>query len=381
MQTGAKISGAAHVGLILIVLFWGTFTAKPLPMEVAQVSLISAEEYAALSETPQAPVVSESPPQVPEPPEETAAPEPAPQPEPEPAPAPDVVEQPDTAPQPEAPPVPQPDPPAAEVAETPAPEPAPVEAPQVTEAEPQPRPIERVAPEVVAAPPPDVRNDEETREEVAEEQGAETPQEAQDATAPEEATDRITPETQEVAALAPSRSVRPPARIPQPPASRPEPTPVAESRPAPETPREEARREETPPAETRDAVNDALAQALGDAQEVAPEPAGPPLSAGEKDALRVAVSQCWNVGSLSSAALNTTVVVSVAMQQDGRPDTGSIRMLSSSGGDSNSARQAFEAARRAIIRCGGSGFDLPAEKYAHWRDIEMTFNPERMRIR
>ena len=44
-------------------------------------------------------------------------------------------------------------------------------------------------------------------------------------------------------------------------------------------------------------------------------------------------------------------------------------------------KQAFEAARRAIIRCGSSGFDLPAEKYGHWRDIEMTFNPERMRIR
>jgi hypothetical protein len=24
---------------------------------------------------------------------------------------------------------------------------------------------------------------------------------------------------------------------------------------------------------------------------------------------------------------------------------------------------------------------LPVEKYDHWRDIEMTFNPERMRIK
>ena len=40
-----------------------------------------------------------------------------------------------------------------------------------------------------------------------------------------------------------------------------------------------------------------------------------------------------------------------------------------------------EAARRAIIRCGASGYNLPVEKYDQWRDIEMTFNPERMRIK
>ena len=59
----------------------------------------------------------------------------------------------------------------------------------------------------------------------------------------------------------------------------------------------------------------------------------------------------------------------------------SIEMLSASGGSAAAARQAFEAARRAIIRCGASGYDLPTEKYDRWRNIEMTFNPEKMRIR
>ena len=44
------------------------------------------------------------------------------------------------------------------------------------------------------------------------------------------------------------------------------------------------------------------------------------------------------------------------------------------------ARQ-IEAARRAIIRCGADGYKLPPEKYDQWRDIEMTFNPEKMRIK
>ena len=45
------------------------------------------------------------------------------------------------------------------------------------------------------------------------------------------------------------------------------------------------------------------------------------------------------------------------------------------------ADAAFGAARRAILLCQKDGFPLPAEKYGQWQEIEMTFNPERMRIR
>ena len=118
-----------------------------------------------------------------------------------------------------------------------------------------------------------------------------------------------------------------------------------------------------------------------DASPAPSAPSGPPLSAGEKESLRVAVSSCWNVGSLSSEALRTTVVVSVAMNQDGTPQTNSIKLTSSSGGAQGAADQAFEAARRAIIRCGARGYQLPVEKFGQWQNIEMTFNPERMRIK
>ena len=148
------------------------------------------------------------------------------------------------------------------------------------------------------------------------------------------------------------------------PEPEPEPEPIETAQPAPD-----------PNA----AAEEALRQALGET--TAPAPAGPPLTQGEKDGLRVAVSKCWNVGSLSTDALGVTVVVAVNMTPDGKPDTGSIRMLSSSGGTNNAAETAFQAARRAIIRCGGRGFDLPVEKYDQWREIEMTFNPERMRIK
>ena len=137
--------------------------------------------------------------------------------------------------------------------------------------------------------------------------------------------------------------------------------------------------EPAPQTNTDDAVAAALAES--DTQTEAPARSGPPLTGGEKEGLRVAISRCWNVGSLSTDALGTTVVVAVEMEQNGRPITGSIRLVSSSGGSATGERQAFEAARRAIIRCGTQGFGLPVEKYDQWREIEMTFNPEGMQFR
>ncbi|WP_109468494.1 energy transducer TonB [Albibacillus kandeliae] len=398
MQTGAKISGAVHVGLILVVLFAGSFESDPLPFEMASATVVSAEEYAALvsgekqpevSETPEAPAEAEQPAAAPEEPPAEPEPEPEvaeaePEPEPEPTPAPEV------APAPVEPQVrPQPDKP--DVVE------APVEQPEETAA---PK-AERIAPEIVETPPPDAKPDEVKQAEVVPDEGAATPQEPKEETAPKEATDRIEPEQKPNLALAPQQSVRPSVRptrpapvetaaapeareTPEPkpvekpvekPAEKPKPVQEAKTEPKPE-PKPEAK-----PVDTSSAVNDALAEALGGEKSASPAPSGPPLTSGEKDALRIAVQRCWNVGSLSSEALKTTVVVNVTMSQDGRPDTGTIRMVSSSGGTGGSAQQAFEAARRAIIRCGASGFDLPADKYAQWREIEMTFNPERMRIR
>ena len=71
------------------------------------------------------------------------------------------------------------------------------------------------------------------------------------------------------------------------------------------------------------------------------------------------------------------MTVGVSVAQNGMPDAGSIRMIGFEGGTEAAARQAYEAARRAIIRCGANGFTLPPDKYDQWRDIEMVFNPEK----
>lgn len=364
MQTGTKISGVAHLILIGWAVFGASLEPEPLPFEVQEVSVISAEEFAAMTATPETPEVAAEPvvPDAPDPaaaPPELVVPEDA-SPErdlPDPAAQPEA----DARPEPPAPELP-PDPEAA-VGDTPPSLGEPdaqvaVVLPPLSQ-RPKPRPVERVAPVPVAPPPPDARPDEVENPAVVPEEGAGAQRDPQEATAPEAANDRIVTEADEGTDLAPIRSVRPPSR------------PARRTAAAPPEPK---------PADTQDAVRDALAEALGGtpARQV---PSGPPLTSGEKDALRVAVSNCWNVGSLSSAALATTVVVSVSMTRDGRPETGSIRLVSSSGGPAAAAQQAFGAARRAIIRCGANGYELPPEKYDQWRDIEMTFNPERMRIK
>lgn len=366
MQIGTKISLTAHAGLMGWVVFGAWFPSEPLPFQVQEVSVISAAEFALLSQQHTAPEIAEELAVLAEPQEDTTVPEVTPQ---------SDVEPQTTPPEPIEVPVPDP-----EVVERPEPEPAPEPVPQApqppslpdvaslvpeTVEPPQTRPADRVAPVPIAPPAPDIAVDEVVQPEIAPDEGAEIEQEVQEETAPEAASDRIVTEADEEdqqANVAPAQSLRP------------------KTRPRRPTPSELPA--EPPVEENNDAVGDAVAEALaGGGDVIAPVPSGPPLTRGEKDALRVSVSACWNVGSLSTEALRTTVVVGVSLSQDGKPDTGSIRMLSSTGGSGTAAKQAFEAARRAIIRCGAKGFQLPPDKYGQWRDIEMTFNPERMRIK
>jgi hypothetical protein len=371
VNTGQVISAAGHATLIGWMVFGGVFRSEELPIKATEVSVISGEAFAAMMAAQTAPssvteVAQPAQPDVESQPVDVPQPETTPEQEtPEVAVAPSADDAPEVA---ELTP-----PPEAEVSDEapvlPLPEPeVAVVAPDVSD-RPIPRPSDRIAPEPVAAPDPEARPDPVEQTAVEQAETGETVAEPQEATAPEEAASEIVTEAEKPSA-APETSLRPPPRRPTRPAVQ------AAEADAPSTPEPASE-----PADTSAAVNDALAEALGQATETPAAPSGPPLSAGEKDALRVAVQQCWNVGSLSSLALETTVVVAVSLTQDGKPVVSSIRQIGSEGGTSASVKQAFETARRAIIRCGARGFNLPSDKYEQWKDIEMTFNPERMRIK
>jgi hypothetical protein len=87
-----------------------------------------------------------------------------------------------------------------------------------------------------------------------------------------------------------------------------------------------------------------------------------------------AIKQCWVV-DVGSPAARVTVVLGMQMTQNGKVKPGSLRLISSKGGSEAAAKIAFQAARRAILRCQKGGYNLPEEKFAYWKEFEMAFNP------
>ena len=382
---GLYASGIAHVVLIAwLLLGWG-LTAEPLPFDVTNVSVVSGEEYAQLvaATTPQP---STTEPVAPDPPAAEIAPAPdAALAEPPPdqvapdAPPPATEEAPPDAP----PPV---DPPAEIIEEAPTQPPQPLEqAPPDPTLElairPQPRPVDRVAPQAVVPPPPDVAVAEVPQEAVVPDETA-PPAEVVDPpveeAAPEAAATEIVTEADEPA-TAPTTALRPPARPERVAAAEvPVEDPVAD--PVADAPVIEVPADELPVSTAADdaAVAAALEAALsGVAEPAAAE--GPPMTGSERDAFRVAVSSCWNV-DVGSEAANVTVTVGFELGRDGKV-AGDVRQIGGSGGSDAAIQTAFGAARRAILRCQQDGFQLPEDKYDQWREVEMTFDPNGMRLR
>ena len=349
-----------------LIAGWG-FDAEPLPFEVSEVSVVTGEEYERIvaATTPQPGTADPSAPPVPEVddavPETQSAEDATPT-----QPQPDVVEPPtEDAPLPdvqspaepatitdsipELPPAP----------ETPAPG-----APDLTASlRPQQRQTDRVAPTPVAPPPEDVAVSEIETESATPDQTdpADVVEEAVEATAPEETATEIVPEDA-VPSGAVETSLRPSVRP-----NRPTPAP------APETPSETS-------TASSDNVADAVAAAVADAASAPDIPQGPPLTGSEREGFRVAVNRCWNVDP-GSVAARVTIVVGFSLDQAGKV-VGDVRQISADGGDAGAVNTAYQAARRAILRCQNpNGYQLPADKYGQWDDVEIEFDPSGMRLR
>ncbi len=389
---GLRISAGGHALVLGYLLVGGVFDAAPPELQVAEVTVISEEQFAALSAPPDLPEANTTSPATPTPepaPEPEPVPEPAPAPVPEPAPdpvpapdpapIPDPVPEPTPAPEPQlALPAPQPLPIPNPTPEPPAPAPLPrVLAPE-SSTRPKPRPAPRVADTPTAPPDPDAVTADDT-------QAAANPQStspevaaaAQEATAPVETTTEIVTEAEDPSGQrAPDSSLRP--------RGRPDRLAAASPTPATDTP------QGTPPTDpssdtaidtTSDPVADALAQALAAELSAPAAAAGPPLSGGEREAFKLAVQSCWVV-DVGSQAADVKVTVGFNLDRDGRVNASSLRLVGATGGSGQAAQIAFQSARRAVLRCQGpEGYDLPPEKYDVWKEIEMTFNPQDMRLR
>lgn len=350
MQKSTYISGGGHALLLGFAMFGGIFNGEPLELPTVDVSVVSEEEFAALTRAVQPPDVE---PTAPEP--ILSAPESEPEPVvPTPEPEPPVIVEPELLPEPllESEPVPVPDP---EPLPEPTPEPEAVVIPDLApdaSLRPKPRPAPRVAPEAVVAPEPEVESDNTAQEATQPDETAEKVVQEQSETAPEEATTEIVTEAEQPAGNAPSISQRPRQR-----------------------PRETA----AVAPDTSSAVNAALAEALGEPA-ASDDISGTTLSAQETNGLRLAVQNCWVV-DVGSQAANVTVIIGMSMDTLGKVVPGSLRLVSSTGGEGVAIETAYQSARRAVLRCQREGYDLPDDKYETWKEIEMTFNPKDMRIR
>lgn len=418
MDKSQILSGIGHAVVITwVVLGDWLFAPRELPPpDSVQVSMVSESDLKALQD---AAAKSEKPPA--EVPEVKPAAKPVPKPQVE-APAPVKPEpvEPEVAvaePAPVAPAQPSPDVP---VAADPQPNEAPPVVAPIAEEEqpiavptsdqkPKPRPATRITdtpvesvvdtPVEAEAPAPEVTDQPTDQPPVEEDKPAASPQDSATQTAP----DAVAEDAPE---LAPTASRRPQTRPNKPVVE----TPTEDPQVALDAQAEADAKAKADAQATADAAAAQEAQAKADAQAAADQaaidaaladvasdapaqdggqtdiPEGPPMTAGEKEGLRVSINQCWNIGTLSTAAQRIKLTLRVEMKEDGTPDSNGITMTTFSGGDDATAAQAFEAARRAVIRgvkgCGGkAGYDLDPAKYAEWNVMNLNFDASGMRLR
>lgn len=344
MDTGFKISAVAHSVLIGVAMFGAPLFSSDTDntIQISEVSLITAEDFASLASG----AVSTS------------------------APQPDQVQ---PAPQDPAPEDPEP---VGEVDTEPTAPIAPVENlgelnPDSTELAP-PKPAKTVSNQVVEAPTDPVKPEASAQPSVIEVPTPAEPKkpDPKPAAAAKESTTKIVTEAdKQDSVLAPTSSSRPKGRPKnlklaeaEKPAPKPEPTPKSD------------------PA--ADAIAAAIAEDIANAaSEPSSQPAavaGPPLTGGETSGLVFAIQQCWNVPVGLENGSSNIVTMSVKLTRDGRLEE-EPRRIAPLSGSAAGILQAYEAARRALIRC--QPYDLPPEKYETWREIEIVFNPQQMVLR
>jgi hypothetical protein len=323
VETGTKISGVVHVGAIGLLVFGGALFNAPSSeaIQISEVSIITSEDFAVLQST--APDTS---------PEVAKAPEPVQEVAPE-------IEQPAEAIEPE-------------------PE------DQVAMVAPEPTPAPRI--DTQSAPKPDInaKEAETIQEEAAPDETATETADPVEDQAPKEAATEIVTEADKPSEYAPTTSNVPRSRprdMKERVAKLNAPVPV----------------EEDPVDNTADEIAKALAEAEAENNKPA-VPVGPPLTGGERAGLVLAVQKCWNVPIGLQNADDLVVVIAIELNRDGKL-TGSPKLIDPAGTPTGTTRQAFEAGRRALIRC--APYDLPSEKYEQWRQIEVVFNPEEMAVR
>ena len=410
MDIGVKISGTAHAILISIAIFGAPIFSsdEENPIQISEVSLISLEEFELLTKENMPVFQSEPEPEVQEPELEPEVQEPEPEPElevQEPEPEPEVQEpelEPEVQePEPE-PEVQEPEPEPEPELEVQEPEPEPEPELEVQEPEPEPEvqeiinesdsdliaPIadednlgeltpefnENAAPkaaEIISdvsneAPeePADIGALEDTSFEKvngADEEKLEI--ELNENTPAEESTTQIVTEAEEQKSdLVPSRTSKP------------------KSRPKNlKTTKEIAIKPKLKPKEVVEAEKDTTAESILESlkEKKEPEPflnLTPAQKESVGNIIRNKMRLCWNPPVGVENGLTNVMILGLKFDIDGKLVESPVNLTPNSGVGS---LQAFEAARRAVIRCSPYN-ELDPEIYDGWKELNLKFNPKNM---
>ena len=381
MDIGVKISGTAHAILISIAIFGAPIFSsdEENPIQISEVSLISLEEFELLTKENMPVFQSEPEPEVQEPELEPEVQEPEPEPE---------VQEPEPEPEPEL--------------EAQEPEPEPESELEVQEPEPEPEvqeiinesdsdliaPIadednlgeltpefnENAAPkaaEIISdvsneAPeePADIGALEDTSFEKvngADEEKLEI--ELNENTPAEESTTQIVTEAEEQKSdLVPSRTSKP------------------KSRPKNlKTTKEIAIKPKLKPKEVVEAEKDTTAESILESlkEKKEPEPflnLTPAQKESVGNIIRNKMRLCWNPPVGVENGLTNVMILGLKFDIDGKLVESPVNLTPNSGVGS---LQAFEAARRAVIRCSPYN-ELDPEIYDGWKELNLKFNPKNM---
>jgi len=372
VDIGVKISGAAHAILIGIAIFGAPIFSsdEENPIQISEVSLISLEEFELLTKENMPVFQSEPEPEVQEPELEPEVQEPEPEPEPE-----LEVQEPEPEPEPELEvQEPEPEPEVQEIInESDSDLIAPI-ADEDNLGELTPEFNENAAPkaaEIISdvsneAPeePADIGALEDTSFEKvngADEEKLEI--ELNENTPAEESTTQIVTEAEEQKSdLVPSRTSKP------------------KSRPKNlKTTKEIAIKPKLKPKEVVEAEKDTTAESILESlkEKKEPEPflnLTPAQKESVGNIIRNKMRLCWNPPVGVENGLTNVMILGLKFDIDGKLVESPVNLTPNSGVGS---LQAFEAARRAVIRCSPYN-ELDPEIYDGWKELNLKFNPKNM---
>jgi hypothetical protein len=372
VDIGVKISGTAHAILISIAIFGAPIFSsdEENPIQISEVSLISLEEFELLTKENMPVFQSEPEPEVQEPELEPEVQEPEPEPEPE-----LEVQEPEPEPEPELEvQEPEPEPEVQEIInESDSDLIAPI-ADEDNLGELTPEFNENAAPkaaEIISdvsneAPeePADIGALEDTSFEKvngADEEKLEI--ELNENTPAEESTTQIVTEAEEQKSdLVPSRTSKP------------------KSRPRNlKTTKEITTKPKLKPKEVVEAEKDTTAESILESlkEKKEPEPflnLTPAQKESVGNIIRNKMRLCWNPPVGVENGLTNVMILGLKFDIDGKLVESPVNLTPNSGVGS---LQAFEAARRAVIRCSPYN-ELDPEIYDGWKELNLKFNPKNM---